>query len=149
MAVSVLTQANCLSPGADLWIIPQLDQSQISPRIDWYLHFQVSKMERHAPTEQSAQLKYILAQTELELSPIKNSNPETLMIPTLGALPCQWVIVNDHTDFKTWVESSIKTWKALKQPSARFFLPTGQKATQFEEFWKSSGQLDDYSVVIE
>lgn len=149
MAGSILTQANCLSAGADLWIIPKLDENQASPKVDWYLNFQISKMERHHTPLISERLKYILDQTELQPAPLHSQKSFQLLIPTQGALPCRWVVVNESSDFKTWVESSIQIWKSLKQPTARFFLPSGMKPVQFEEIWKSYGQFDDYSVVID
>lgn len=149
MAASILSQASCLSAGAELWIVPTLDSNHTSPKLDWYLNFQVSKMERHQSAVLPQALQDILAATELE-NPLPQKNQSLLkMIPTKGALPCKWVIINENLEFKTWVESSVQTWKSLKQPPVRFFLPAGQTPAKFEEIWKSLGQLDDYSVVID
>ncbi len=45
MNVQVLYKVGVFGPGSSLWIIPHLDHSPWSQRINWHLNFQISKMK--------------------------------------------------------------------------------------------------------
>ena len=72
MATQTLYKSGAFGPGSKLWITPELEQSNWTRLIDWYLNFQISKAKFHNSQEASPQLKKIAYDNDVELKPIGN-----------------------------------------------------------------------------
>ncbi|MGE5087366.1 MAG: hypothetical protein ACM3MG_13765 [Bacillota bacterium] len=150
MALSVLSQAGALNPGADLWIIPQLGKSQWAAKLDWYLNFQLSKAARHSSPTIPSYLNEVIKETDLEsyYRPVAKTAP--LMIGSESLLPNKWVVVIPWDEnLHTWTESIIGTWDSLKQPSLRVFLPPGQSTGPFQQACLKIHNAQDFTVVLD
>ena len=54
------------------------------------------------------------------------------LIESSQNLPCRWVV---EIPFQPdWINTSLKVWKELNQPSVRFFIPQSQPLTAQNEF---------------
>lgn len=149
MSSSVLSQASAFNPGSDLWIVPDLEKSQWTAKLDWHLNFQICKSTRHLPKELPAYLKEVIQQTELSLStPEVDKDP--LMISSSSLLPNKWVVIIPwQNDLNLWCEKLFKVWKDLNQPSLRIFLPPGQSAGLLQGALPDHGGPEDFTVVLD
>ena len=148
MAISVLSQASALNPGSDLWIVPDLEKSQWTAKLDWYLNFQICKSSRHVSKQLPAYLNEVLAETELDKKTLRASGP--LMIASSELLPNKWVIILPWNDnLPAWTSQVFEIWKKLKEPSLRVFLPPGQNAGTLQADWQSHHDFQDFTVVLD
>jgi hypothetical protein len=131
---STLSQASALNPGADLWVVADLNHSKWTSKLDWHLNFQIAKASRHKSPELSPFLKEALEQTgQQELRFDVDGAP--LLIQSESLLPNKWILIVPYAgDMKAWLSRISKAWTDLKKPSIRIFLPTGQSASQVTQF---------------
>lgn len=149
MSISVLSQASALNPGADLWIVPDLERSHWTQQLDWYLNFQICKASRHVRPRLPDFVESVIAQTELVLTKLPQTSPQ-LMIASENLLPNRWIIVMPWSeDLKAWTSESFKAWQQLKQPTLRVFLPPGQSTGAFQSMWESHHTSQDFTVVLD
>lgn len=150
MALSVLSQASALNPGSDLWIVPDLEKSTWTAKLDWYLNFQICKSSRHETLPLPEFVDHVLTETEL---PNKKQNLHAqlpLMISSEALLPNKWVVLVPWSDdIATWTESVFKVWKNLKEPSLRIFLPPGQSTGNLQVAWQAHHPAQDFTVVLD
>lgn len=150
MSASVLSQASALNPGSDLWIVPDLEKSQWTAKLDWYLNFQICKSARHETPQLSSFVSEVLAESELEKIPVPTTKSWPLMIASERLLPCKWVVVVPwNGSISSWAEKSFEVWQNLKEPSLRVFLPPGQSTGSFEGSWNSYRGTQDFTVVLD
>lgn len=150
MALTVLSQANSLNPGADLWIIPTLENSKSAQRLDWYMNFQITRSSLHQAPDLSADLKQILQNCRLPVANYKGEAQEKLMFDSSNLLPNRWlVMVSDSSNFQDWTEQISHIWTNLRKPTLRVFLPTGLSSGDFQKIWKQTQSFDDFSVVVD
>ncbi|KHD89435.1 MAG: hypothetical protein OM95_03470 [Bdellovibrio sp. ArHS] len=148
MALSVLSQASAFNPGAELWIVPDLEKSQWTARLDWYLNFQVSKASRHVSPALPSYLQEVLTETELPQFAVKTTQP--LMISSEELLPNKWVVIIPwQDDLNTWITQGFEIWHKLKEPSLRLFLPPGQSAGRVQQEWQTHHSFEDFTVVLD
>lgn len=149
MSLSVLSQASALNPGAELWILPALEQSQWTARIDWYLNFQISKALRHQKAQTPDFIQEV--QEATELPPVDLSYVDSnLMIASSHHLPNKWVVVLPWNDnLESWSEEVAKVWNSLQKPSLRIFFPPKQSTGQFQMAWKNQSDFEDFTVVLD
>ena len=88
-----LSDYQALSPGADLWILPTLEESFWTQKIDYYLNFQISK------------------QTSQETS---------VLILANDRLPSKKNIIFKFD--RDWNKKAYNFWKNLQKPTLRIFL---------------------------
>lgn len=149
MSLSVLSQASALNPGAELWILPDLEQSQWTARIDWYLNFQISKALRHQKAETPEFIQEVQAATELSPIEILNTG-SNLMIASSNHLPNKWVVVLPWNDnLEAWAKEIAKVWHSLQKPGLRVFFPPKQSSGQFQLAWKNQSDFEDFTVVLD
>ncbi|MEN0058147.1 MAG: hypothetical protein AAGB31_04885 [Bdellovibrio sp.] len=152
MAISVLSQASALNPGSDLWIVPDLQSSQWTARLDWYLNFQVCKSSRHIPLQTKMPLNEILAETELSFlhSESASSALSPLMIASEGLLPNKWVVIVPwQSELTPWTSSVFNIWQNLREPTLRIFLPPGQSTGNLQLVWQALHKVQDFTVVLD
>ncbi len=146
---AVLSQASSRNPGADLWVLADLNSSRHTLPLDWNLNFQITKAHRHQKAKLPSEIQQILTETEL-----KNSTPSlapgaSLLLPTQDLLPNRWVLIVPYHNLEAWVSEVHKTWKGLGEPSLRIFLPIGQNAGSFQKLWQTYSSYDDFTIILE
>ena len=149
MAMTVLSHSSALNPGADLWVLPDHLNSQWTPKLDWYLNFQIIRDSRKPRTQISNALAEIIQQTEFDLPRIPFDTNAGLLIPADKTLPARWVFTQAFNNADDWALSIHKTWMSLGQPSLKIFLPTGLTAGQFSEHWQKVAVTGELSVVLD
>lgn len=150
MAISVLSQASALNPGAELWIMADASNSRWTLKVDWYLNFQVTKSSRHQTANIDSYLRDVIEATELDQQKIAISSNDPLLIPCENLLPCRWAaMIPLHQSYAAWVHEIAKVWKSLGHPALRIFLPAGQNAGSFNELWQTHHKGEDFTVVLD
>lgn len=150
MAMSVLSQASAFNPGSDLWIVPHLEKSQWTARLDWYLNFQICKASRHKTAQTPVFVNEVVKEAELEkfYRPVSQSAP--LMIASEQLLPNKWVVVLPWAnDMGAWGKEVFEIWKGLNNPALRVFLPPGQSAGTFQQSWVHHSASEEFTVVLD
>lgn len=134
MNTKVLTQANSLSSGSTLWILPQPTASRWSAKIDWYLNGLITRSEQRQPQTLSPTLTKILKDEDLN-APLTPSNKHApLLISSHPYLPNHKTLVVDYEgNVKDWINSFIEVWAKIQRPSIRVFLPSTVKSNYFLE----------------
>lgn len=136
-----------LIPGADLWVVGDLESSQWTQKIDWYLNFQIARSKTHKTVEQGTELKSVISQWEVEAPKIDLAATMPLMIASSDLLPNHsTVLVPQAGDVKTWAKRVFEVWKQLDEPSLRVFLPRGVESTSFANAWP--GSKDDLAAAL-
>lgn len=150
MALSVLSQASALNPGSDLWVVPDLEKSQWTAKLDWYLNFQICKSSRHNQPITPEFIDSVLAETELPKKAFKNRDLAPLMIASSELLPNKWVVILPwHGDLTKWTSEIFEIWQKLKEPSLRVFLPPGQSTGNLTLAWQTHHTFQDFTVVLD
>lgn len=150
MSLSVLSQASALNPGSDLWIVPDLEKSHWTTRLDWYLNFQLCKSSRHITPNLPSFVTEVLEETELEKRVFPISSNAPLMIASEELLPNKWVVVLPwNGDLTKWTSSIFDIWQNLKEPSLRVFLPPGQSTGNLQAAWHTHHTFEDFTVVLD
>ncbi|UOF02757.1 hypothetical protein [Bdellovibrio reynosensis] len=150
MAISVLSQASALNPGSDLWIVPDLEKSQWTARLDWYLNFQICKSARHKSAVIPEFLNKVITETEIETSAVGAKTSAPLMISSEQLLPNKWVVILPwQGDMNTWTNQALEIWQKLKSPSLRIFLPPGQSTGNIPKVFEGQQSPSDLTVVLD
>ena len=150
MSVSVLSQASALNPGSDLWIVPDLERSRWTAKLDWYLNFQICKASRHHSPKLPEFVGHVLRETEQGFPNVSLTADSPLMISSSDLLPNKWVLVVPWTEnMSAWTEKVVKTWRDLKEPSLRIFLPPGQSAGSLQQQWQMHQASQEFTVVLD
>lgn len=150
MALSVLSQASAFNPGSDLWIMPDLEKSNWTAKLDWYLNFQICKSSRHVSPNVPTFLKEVISETGLDKKIIPSNPKFPLMIASENLLPNKWVVMIPwDNDIAQWASQSFEIWQKLKEPSIRVFLPPGQNAGSLQSTWHSRESFQDFTVVLD
>lgn len=151
MQLTTLSQASALNPGADLWIVPDLESSPWAQKIDWYLNFQLVKSMRHQRAELHEDLKNLVKITEQNIFDLENyKSLENLMIISNQQLPNKCVVMIPwRGDLKVWAQEVVKTWSQLAKPGLRVFLPPGFSTANLEAAWPQNSSVQDLTVVLD
>ncbi len=145
----ILTSSNALEPGADLWILPRIEQSKIVGQIDWYLNFQISRWQDRTPPPLDQKLLFLLTATGLE-SAIEGKKINQLMVPSSSLLPNRWVVqLGSFSGPSSWCSQVVGTWKQLQKPTLRVFLPSRITTKEFQYRWRKLEAFDDFAVVVD
>lgn len=150
MSVSVLSQAGALNPGSDLWIVPDLERSRWTAKLDWYLNFQICKASRHESARLPEFVGSVLRETDQAFPNVSVPTDSILMISSSELLPNKWVLVVPWTEnIAEWTDKVIKAWQDLKEPSLRIFLPPGQSAGSIQQQWQKHQAPQEFTVVLD
>ena len=159
MALNEISQASSLNPGADLWVVPERQNSKLARKIDWYLNFQITRSAQHETKILPPQVSEILKKSGLEdldwVEQNASTKKESLLILSAAAFPNRWVmVVRESKNFEKWIENIYERWLKMSSPSLRVFLPIGVSGTQFENAWRkarnsSKGELQKIGFVPE
>lgn len=136
-----------LSPGVPLWLIPPLEVSEWTQRIDWYLGFQIRRARSYRRFDFGADMRQLMESYENVVPKIPRTEDAPLMIASRQLLPNhQTVVVPSATDRTAWVATCFRVWKGLDRPSARVFLPPGLSRDEFVKLWPDQGH-DEIEIV--
>lgn len=139
-----------LSPGSDLWIVPERKNSSLVPRLDWYLNFQIAKSSLHHRAALPPAVSEILKECALEGYDWAPEESEALLILASPFLPCRWVMVlKNSSQFDSWVKAAVEKWKKMNSPTVRIFLPHEVSASDFRKIWKKEGGSDSVIIVTD
>jgi hypothetical protein len=132
-----------LSPGFDVWITAEPDQSHWSRVIDWYLGFQMMRASRHQPAPMPEGLKQILAIEAIEAPRLEITSAAPLMIASARNVPNSNTIMIPFHEIKAWVKDCRRIWIGLNRPKTRFFLPDGVASENFLAAWGDDREMID------
>jgi hypothetical protein len=148
-----LNTASAFNPGSELWVIPELDASSVSRKIDWYLNFQIYQFLNHKKSELSDRVKEILQACELkkfDFVETKKSKKLGILISSSTLLPNRWTyyIEGSHA-LSGWLEQIQMVWTGLGKPSLRIVAPSNYTYSEFKEKIDAKEFEDPISVVID
>ncbi len=145
MALQFHSKAGAFSPGSHLWVLPQISISSWTRTIDWYLNFQVSRMENHELVEMSGTLKDILDSSGIESLPSQLPENPPLLLASSTRLPNdQTVILQFDERIDEWFKRVKLIWYKLNRPKMRIFLPVELKESEIIRFWPN---MDEQHLV--
>jgi len=126
-----------LAPGAELWIVTDLERSSWTQRLDWYLGFQILRSKGHQPAKLSERLQEILQTWDLPEWQSKDQSQNPLLISSAMLLPNHGVMLVpfESSDSRAWAVRVFDLWTKMDQPSLRVFLPIGLSAASFVKSW--------------
>lgn len=132
-------EEEALLPGAELWVVPDLNQSTWTQKIDWYLNFQILRSTQHRVAEPPPEMKSVIGDWELDPPKIELHKTSPLMIASAQLLPNHAVVVIPMSEQnQNWPESVHSVWAKLDKPSLRVFLPKSVTASNFVKAWPQS-----------
>lgn len=150
MSISVLSQASAFNPGSDLWIVPDLEKSQWTEKLDWYLNFQICRSSRHQAPRLPEYVKDVLSETGLPKQDLTQNKQAPLMIASSELLPNKWVVILPwQDDLSQWTAEAYKVWHSLQKPTLRVFLPPGQSTGNLQRAWQSHTDSQEFTVVLD
>jgi hypothetical protein len=142
LEINVLSQTSALTAGAELWIIPDSEQSNWARQIDWYLNFQIARaisFEQHPP---SKELLALTTHFEVAMPTIKVTKGAPTLIHSSNFLPnLNTLILPFQNNEKEWLQNSFEVWDNLKHPILRIFCPPHVQQDQIRaKFEKLAGK---------
>lgn len=149
MAILSLNQLSALSPGADMWICPDLSNSHWSVELDWHLNHQIRKGFAHKTQSIAAEVKGLLYENQISWTDVQ-AGAENLMIASSFQLPARWVLVLPwNGQLQKWVQGVFQHWEKLGKPQARIFLPQNIALADFSRDWQKLSDFLDLTVVLD
>lgn len=150
MALIVLSINQAFNPGAELWVAPDFEHSQMASKLDWYNNFLAGKMTRKEFKSLDSTLIATLVETELPQLNFQPQSDDIILIPTEAKFPNRWTaIVPYQGELAVWCKKINKLYLDLKNPTLRIFLPTNLSLSEFTETWRSISSVEDLSIVLE
>lgn len=112
-----------LSRGSELWIVPDMKNSEWRWSMEWSTNFQVEKSFNHRSQSLSGGALKVIEENEaddLMEGPPSSTSPWTL-ISVDGLLPAKWLIYCDQLDPQTLARELDRVWVNLGKPATRLF----------------------------
>ena len=146
----VLSNLSALSPGHQLWILPEASLSRWTQRVNWYLNFQVSKLEQKVPANTPAPLQNLLDEVEWQIPQQRVVDSAPLMVFSPRRVPARWVVVVPEAgDLDAWTTKIHALWMQLQRPSLRVFMPAGLPSGTAPQSLKGFPTDADIALVLE
>lgn len=143
--VQLLSATQAYQPGADVWILPQPESSQLSRNVDWLLNFQITRGLANEPRRRGEQLETLLKKIKWTLPPSHDKSGSPLLIASTGRLPTRWVLIPEVWDAEL---SFLNSAADLMPAKLRLFLPASISPDLFRAS-TASPQLKDLSKKFE
>lgn len=103
-----------LQAGADLWVLPDLEQSEWARKIDWYLNFQLARASTHSTLKHSDELSAVVQKWEFDPPDVEVANQLPLMVASSDLLPNHsTVLLPLGGDVKSWTKRIFDLWRKL------------------------------------
>jgi hypothetical protein len=140
MSFTVLTRMTAFSPGANLWIVPDINHSYWSQKIDWEVGFQAARAKGYSPPEAPTPIKEITSDLDVKLDDFRQDKTAPLLLASENFLPNKMtVFLHVKKDKSDWVVAASEIWKQLNFPELRVFLPEGIEVSEFKLAWPNPG----------
>ncbi|MDZ4661678.1 MAG: hypothetical protein SGJ18_08665 [Pseudomonadota bacterium] len=140
MPYTVLTRMTAFSSGADLWIVPDINHSQWSQKIDWEVGFQAARAKGYVPPETPLAIKEIATELKIKMEDFRQTKAAPLLLATENHLPNKMtVFIQVPKNKSQWVMAASEIWKQLNFPELRVFLPEGVDVDEFKSAWPHPG----------
>jgi hypothetical protein len=149
LSMVALNQLSALTPGADLWICPDTQNSQWAQKLDWQLNHQIQKGLSHKTQVLDNQVKGLLYENQITWADVQAPH-ENLLISSSLQLPTRWVLVLLWNGQRAkWVGSVFSHWQQLQKPSLRVFLPQNLAQNEFAQEWQKLTDFVDLTMVLD
>lgn len=137
--MNLLSQSTALQPGADLWVVPQYEESHWTGKIDWMLNFIILKNLRHENLLIQPEMHQFIQETEFPAQKQQELTPSKMLLVLSDKLiPSKWVIhhpippsINNNSKLKPWIKQILLSAKSLQAMSLRVFIPKSIATTEF------------------
>ena len=150
MAFQEISSVGALTPGANLWIIPDYKVSYWSRKVDWYLSFQVAKAQIHKSQQMSEPLKEIVEHCELPFKDTSLPDFMPLLITSQHNLPNKYTVkIEFQGSAQAWLKNIHLVWVNLQRPSLRVFLPNNVNIADVKKYWPVPETDSDISFVVD
>ncbi len=136
MTMICVPNSQALSPGSDLWILPDPSHSDWSRLVDWYCNFQIWRLCHKEPAVFSPEILETLSEMDWH-PPIPHLEPDSpiLLIPGHQlAVRCAVILFDSHDPIK-WVQAARKMVDQLGIENVRLFLPPSVPEELLLEEW--------------
>ncbi len=149
MPILPVNQVSALSPGAQLWICPDLQNSKWTVQIDWTLNHILTNSEPFVVRKQSQELKGLLFENQIVIQDLSTASQD-MLVACSQQLPAQFVLVAPwNGQIQKWCLRIHEHWKNLNYPSLRVFLPKGVTTSECSREWQKISQHQDFTVVLD
>lgn len=153
--MTLLNQSTALLPGAELWVLPQYEESSWTSTIDWMMNFIILKNLRHQRSQMHNEMLHFIRDTSFPVSHIESehNNKDMLLILSDKLTPNRWIIHNpvnakQRQELKVWVKQITLAAKSLKALSMRVFIPKSVSSTEFFQLFDQELKALKYPVEI-
>jgi hypothetical protein len=145
--IEVLNFESALGQASDLWVIPSFEGSEVASKLNWYMNFQLSQLDKQRPTTISSALSKVLASTGIEA--IQSKKPKVSLVLSQNLLPCRWILlVPTEAKLEDWLKEILKAWEGLKRPSCHVFLPSGSDVKSAQQILKNEKIESAFNLVL-
>lgn len=146
----VLANVSALSPGHQLWVVPEAAHSKWNQRIDWHLNFQITRTTRQQMPSTPETLNETLTAIEWQPPVFKAPDNSPIMIYSPHRVPARWVVVLPANEGRAaWMKRLRALWTKLKKPSLRVFLPAGLPASDAMAELKEFDEGVELAIVLD
>lgn len=155
MGLTTLGQSGAMNTGAQIWVVPNLDNSWWARKIDWYLGFQIARAQTHRPATYSAELRDILTNWEVPSPNCVLPGPVSpLLIACEESLPARQLVMlpfapGHERSHEEWFQDIQTHLARLRAQRVRIFLPTNLPVEQALTLCDSQAMDFDISFVAE
>ncbi|MES2857076.1 MAG: hypothetical protein V4692_14505 [Bdellovibrionota bacterium] len=134
--MKILDQLTAFTPDAQIWMIPDLENSAWTKKIDWYLNYQIQRSLPHRPASFSKDLADVIEKSEFDAPTLRLDPESPLMIACETLLPAkQAIVVPLKASEADWVSTCHRVWVGMGRPSVRIFLPKRITTQSFAKLW--------------
>lgn len=110
------------SKGADLWVLPDIENSPWRWELEWSVNFQIAKSLKHpAPKIPKPALELFKDWEALEYTELKTPSSPWTLISVESLLPTKWLIYSLEIEKSDLTKELDKVWNGLGRPRTRFF----------------------------
>lgn len=148
MSFTVLTRMTAFSSGANLWILPDINSSPWSQKVDWEVGFQAAKAKGYVAPDTPPAIQEITKELKLKIDDYRQPKNAPLLLASENFLPNKMTVFIEVPKNKSeWILKVSEVWKQLNYPELRVFLPDGIDVSEFKSNWPNPGFDREISVV--
>ncbi|HMN69260.1 MAG TPA: hypothetical protein PKC28_12025 [Bdellovibrionales bacterium] len=126
-------------PESDLWVLPPAAHSAWFARLDWYLNWQMSQGQAHAPRRPSPTLQQIAKEHGVRADFVTIREGAPLLVSSRGLLPAEkCVVLPYHDNVKDWMHELGAIAEQLGAAKVTVFLPAEVKSDAAAKHWSKS-----------
>lgn len=108
--------------GADLWVLPDIENSPWRWDLEWSANFQIAKSLNHSSAKLSpSALETFKSLEALEYTELEKTSSPWTLIAVENLLPAKWLIYSYEIEKSELTRELDKLWNGLGRPTTRFF----------------------------